>query len=190
MTLPLWMVKPMRTASAVRPPSTWTELTSCRHQEFRRSAKPELAYCGTACRARPAGFTTLPRPPVSGASPASRRPSWHPSIAPGRPGSGQSEHCARTEIARNVAQLPVADRPVGVTRGPCAMGEVHSVTATAKVSGIVWPTGNSAVVMRAGSGTPYTTASGKTDSPTYGTPTTGLPPTRPGAATGSPRHPP
>ncbi|MEU9272304.1 ATP/GTP-binding protein [Streptomyces sp. NPDC048251] len=43
-----------------------------------------------------------------------------------------------------------------------------SVTATAKVSKIVWTMGDGAVVTCAGPGTPYTAAAGKSDSPTCG----------------------
>ncbi|WP_327187904.1 ATP/GTP-binding protein [Streptomyces sp. NBC_01334] len=43
-----------------------------------------------------------------------------------------------------------------------------TVTATAKVSKIVWTMGDGAVVTCAGPGTPYTAAAGKSDSPTCG----------------------
>ncbi|OQR61993.1 ATP/GTP-binding protein [Streptomyces maremycinicus] len=43
-----------------------------------------------------------------------------------------------------------------------------TVTATAKVSKIVWSMGDGAVVTCTGPGTPYTAAAGKTDSPTCG----------------------
>ncbi|WP_331740655.1 ATP/GTP-binding protein (plasmid) [Streptomyces sp. NBC_00015] len=43
-----------------------------------------------------------------------------------------------------------------------------TVTATAKVSKIVWMMGDGAVVTCAGPGTPYTAAAGKSDSPTCG----------------------
>ncbi|MFJ9026313.1 ATP/GTP-binding protein [Streptomyces sp. NPDC102259] len=43
-----------------------------------------------------------------------------------------------------------------------------TVTATAKVSTIVWAMGDGAVVTCTGPGTPYTAAAGKTDSPTCG----------------------
>lgn len=65
-----------------------------------------------------------------------------------------------------------------------------TVTATAKVSKIVWTMGDGAVVTCAGPGTPYTAAAGKSDSPPADTPTPAPPPTKPEAATGSPRPPP
>ncbi|WP_235034835.1 hypothetical protein OHU34_03395 [Streptomyces sp. NBC_00080] len=43
-----------------------------------------------------------------------------------------------------------------------------TVTATAKVSKIVWAMGDGAAVTCAGPGTPYTAAAGKSDSPTCG----------------------
>ncbi|MDR6980828.1 hypothetical protein J2X68_007570 [Streptomyces sp. 3330] len=43
-----------------------------------------------------------------------------------------------------------------------------TVTATAKVSKIVWTMGDGAIVTCAGPGTPYTAAAGKSDSPTCG----------------------
>ncbi|MET7457837.1 hypothetical protein ABZT03_39520 [Streptomyces sp. NPDC005574] len=43
-----------------------------------------------------------------------------------------------------------------------------TVTATAKVSKIVWTMGDGTTVTCAGPGTPYTAAAGKSDSPTCG----------------------
>lgn len=120
----------MRTASAVRPPNTWTELTPCRHQEFKARLSPELAYCGTACRARPCGFTTAPPAILCRGHTGFAKVFLAPQRCAGPPRSGQSELCARTEIARNEAQLSSGAWPVGVTQGSCAIGEEGAPNGT------------------------------------------------------------